>query len=142
MLFDDAGRVNGALTVRCDDDGPTLIPMGHVIQKCLLYVVVGGVEGGFFIVFVRCQENRIMGLTVPGCVDFSGGIEGGGLESHWTFVDNFVERCIAQILIPKEFGFRLLGISGGVNEKHVGWGIGLVVFQASRTIIGRVFFAR
>jgi len=95
MLFDDACRVNRSLTVRCDDDGPTLIPMGHVIQKCLLYVVVGGVECGFFILFVRCQENRIMGLSVSRGIDFSGGVESRCLVSNRTLVHDFVEGGIA-----------------------------------------------
>jgi hypothetical protein len=69
-----------------------------------------------------------MGLSVSRGIDFSGGIEGGGLESNWTFVDHFVEFCIAQILIPKEFSFRLIGIGGGMDKEHVGRGIFLVVF--------------
>ena len=128
MLFDDAGRVNGALTVRCDDDGPTLIPMGHVIQKCLLYVVVSGVEGCFFIVFVRCQENRIMGLSVSWGIDLPRSVKGGGLVSNGTFVNLLIERCIAQILVPDEFRFGLLSIGGWMDKEHVGRGIGLVVF--------------
>ena len=81
-----------------------------------------------------------MGLTVSRGIDFSGGVESGGLESNWTFVDHFVEFCIAQILVPDEFCFGLLGVGGWVDKEYVGRGIGLVVFQASRTIIGGVFF--
>jgi hypothetical protein len=69
-----------------------------------------------------------MGLSVSRGIDFSGGVESGGLESNWTLVDHFVEFCIAQILIPEKLCFRLLGIGGGMNEKHVGRGILLVVF--------------
>jgi hypothetical protein len=50
-----------------------------------------------------------------------------------------IERCIAQILVPDEFRFGLLSIGGWMDKEHVGRGIGLVVFQASRTIIGGVF---
>ena len=69
-----------------------------------------------------------MGLSVSWGIDFSGGVESGGLESQRTLIHYFVQRCIAQILIPKEFGFRLLSVCGGVNEKHVGLGVFLVVF--------------
>jgi hypothetical protein len=69
-----------------------------------------------------------MGLSVSWGIDFSGGVESGGLVSHWTFVDHFVEGGIAQILIPEKLCFRLLGIGGGVDKEHVGRGILLVVF--------------
>ena len=68
-----------------------------------------------------------MGLTVSGSVDFSGGVESGGLESHWTFINYFIERSIAQIVIPNEFCFWLFGECGRMDKKYVGLSIFLVV---------------
>jgi hypothetical protein len=81
-----------------------------------------------------------MGLSVSRGIDFSGGVESGGLESNGTFINYIIQRCIAQILVPDEFRFGLLSVGGWMDKEHVGRGIGLVVFQASRTIIGGIFF--
>ena len=67
-----------------------------------------------------------MCLAIAGCIDFSGKVEGGGLEFGWTVIDVEVEFFVAKVLIPFEFRFGLIEEGGWVDEKHIGEGLFLM----------------
>ncbi len=64
-----------------------------------------------------------MCLAITGCIDFSGKVEGGGLEFGWTVIDVEVEFFVAKVLIPFEFCFGLVEEGGWVDEKDIGKGL-------------------
>jgi hypothetical protein len=74
-------------------------------------------------------------LAISGCIDLSGQVEGGGLEFGWTIIHVEVEFFVAKVLIPFKFCFGFFGVSGGVNEKHIGLGLVLVVNISFGTLI-------
>jgi len=67
-----------------------------------------------------------MRLAISGCIDFSGQVEGGGLEFGWTIIHVEVEFFVAKVLIPFEFRFGLIEEGGWVDEKHIGKGLFLM----------------
>ncbi len=76
-----------------------------------------------------------MCLAIAGCIDFSGKVEGGGLEFGWTVIDVEVEFFVPKIMIPSINGFWFFGVRCGVNEKHIGLGLVLVVHISFGTLI-------
>ncbi len=67
-----------------------------------------------------------MRLAISGCIDFSGQVEGRGLEFGWAVIDVEVEFFIAKVLIPFEFRFGLIEEGGWVDEKDIGKGLFLM----------------
>ena len=76
-----------------------------------------------------------MRLSVTGYIYFSCQIEGGCLKESGAVVYAGIEFFVPKIMIPSINGFWFFGVRCGVNEKHIGLGLVLVVHISFGTLI-------